>query len=163
MVDVDDTETFEKGDSGASGTYPISCGEVKKGFIIELKGRPAKVVELTTSKTGKHGHAKANITAIDIFNGKKYEDICPVSHNKNVVNISRIEYQFLGVDDESYVTLMDAQGVTRQDLKLPDETDKDLEISKRIQAAAESGKEIFITVLAALGIEKLEAISDVNS
>lgn len=36
-----------------------------------INDRPCRVVEVTTSKPGKHGHAKANITAIDIFNGKK--------------------------------------------------------------------------------------------
>jgi translation initiation factor 5A len=39
-----------------------------------FQGRPCKVVGYTTAKTGKHGHAKASITGIDIFTGKKYED-----------------------------------------------------------------------------------------
>jgi translation initiation factor 5A len=38
-------------------------------MVVLLKGQPCKVIEMTTSKTGKHGHAKANITGIDIFNG----------------------------------------------------------------------------------------------
>ena len=37
-----------------------------------LKGFPCKVIEYITSKTGKHGHAKAKITGLDIFTGKKY-------------------------------------------------------------------------------------------
>ena len=43
-----------------------------------------QVVDVSTSKTGKHGHAKCNFTAIDIFNGKKYEDMMPSSHNMEV-------------------------------------------------------------------------------
>ena len=38
-------------------------------------------VEYTTSKTGKHGHAKAHIVAVDIFTDKKMEELCPTSHN----------------------------------------------------------------------------------
>lgn len=42
-----------------------------QGHNIILKGKPCKVVEMTTSKTGKHGHAKINFTGLDIFTGKK--------------------------------------------------------------------------------------------
>ena len=42
------------------------------------------MVDVSTSKTGKHGHAKCNFTAIDIFNGKKLEDMCPSTHNVDV-------------------------------------------------------------------------------
>lgn len=59
---------------------PIRAGEIKKGMIVYLKDKPCKVIELTTSKTGKHGHAKANITGTDIFTGKKVIDISPTSH-----------------------------------------------------------------------------------
>lgn len=37
---------------------------------ICIKGHPCKVTDVSTSKTGKHGHAKCNFTAIDIFTGK---------------------------------------------------------------------------------------------
>ena len=70
--------------SAAALTVPIRAGEVKKGMMVMLKGFPCKVIEVTTSKTGKHGHAKANITGTDIFTGKKYEDVCPTSHNMDV-------------------------------------------------------------------------------
>nr|CAB3462158.1 unnamed protein product [Digitaria exilis] len=42
------------------------------------------VVEVSTSKTGKHGHAKCHFVAIEIFNGKKLEDIVPSSHNCDI-------------------------------------------------------------------------------
>ena len=38
-------------------------------------------MDISTSKTGKHGHAKANITAIDIFTGKKLTEVKPTSAN----------------------------------------------------------------------------------
>lgn len=44
----------------------------------------AQVIDVSTSKTGKHGHAKCNFTATDIFTGKKLEDMCPSTHNVEV-------------------------------------------------------------------------------
>ena len=73
-------EIFEKTDSGISDSYSIACGEIKTGSYMVFQGRPCKVVGYTTAKTGKHGHAKAAITFIDIFTGKIYEDSKPTSH-----------------------------------------------------------------------------------
>eukprot|EP00439_Symbiodinium_sp_Y106_P011788 s7301_g1.t2 len=85
----EDAHDFETGDAGAAHTYPQQAGEVRKGSHLMIKGRPCKCVEVSTSKTGKHGHAKAHIVAIDIFTGKKMEDLCPVSHNLEVPFVKR--------------------------------------------------------------------------
>ena len=31
-----------------------------------MSGRPCKIVDMSTSKTGKHGHAKVHLVAIDV-------------------------------------------------------------------------------------------------
>ena len=69
-------ETFESTDSGSSHTYPMEGGQIRKGGYIMIKGRPCKVSDVSTSKTGKHGHAKCHFVAIDIFTGKKMEVTC---------------------------------------------------------------------------------------
>merc|ERR1711990_596194 len=104
-------EEFDTADSGASDTYPTQAGELRKGSHVMIKGHPCKVAEISTSKTGKHGHAKAHIVALDIFTGKKYEDLCPTSHNVEVPFVKRTEYQLLAADaDEGNVSLLLEEG-----------------------------------------------------
>ena len=148
-------EEFEQVDAGASDTYPLSAGSIKKNGYMVFNGRPCKVVDYSTSKTGKHGHAKASITGVDIFNQKKYEDSLPTSHNVDVPVIKRIEWNVISIDGDGFLTLMDTNGNTRSDLKLPDETEDDAELAKKLTDAVEAGKEINVTVLSAMGIEKI--------
>lgn len=58
-------------------TTPIDAHSVKKGTYVMLKGCPCKVVDVKVSKTGKHGHAKCNITGIDVLTSKKCNEVHP--------------------------------------------------------------------------------------
>ena len=111
----------EVSNSGASLTIPIRAGEVKKGMLVFLKDHPCRVVDISTSKTGKHGHAKANMTGLDIFTGKKYMDISPTSHTMYAPVVNKTDWQLCDIDEENYCTLIDEEGTTKEDLQLPNE------------------------------------------
>eukprot|EP01059_Diplonema_ambulator_P023483 TRINITY_DN389_c0_g1_i1.p2 TRINITY_DN389_c0_g1~~TRINITY_DN389_c0_g1_i1.p2 ORF type:complete len:157 (+),score=64.92 TRINITY_DN389_c0_g1_i1:53-523(+) len=150
-------EEFATGDAGSSTTYPIQAGALKKGMHCVIKDRPCKIIEYTTSKTGKHGHAKAHIVALDIFTGKKLEEICPTSHNMFAPNVSRAEYTLIDVDErDGNLSLQDENGDMREDLSLP----KDEEVCKLIKKGFEEGKELVLGVICAMGEEAVMTVKE---
>ena len=58
-MEGDDVE-YSEASAGASATYPVQCSSLRKNGFVMIKGRPCKVMEMSTSKTGKHGHAKVS-------------------------------------------------------------------------------------------------------
>jgi len=126
----------------------------KNGFVV-IKGFPCKIVEMSTSKTGKHGHAKVHLVGIDIFNGKKYEDLCPSTHNMDVPVVTRTEYTVLDLTDDGFCSLLNSDGTTKDDLKLPEG-----ELGAQLKTEFDSGKELVVTVIGALGSEAITAFKE---
>merc|ERR1712217_428180 len=136
-------------------SYPAQCSSIKKNGHVVIKDHPCKVVETSTSKTGKHGHAKVHMVGIDIFTGKKYEEICPSTHNMNVPNVNRTEYQLLDISEDGFLSLMKPDGTTKDDLKLPEGED-----GEKLQALFDDGKEVLVTVLSAMGMEQAKTFKE---
>ena len=50
-------------------------------------------MEVSKSKTGKHGHAKANITGICVLTNKKFMDVQPAHAQMYTADIKKREFQ----------------------------------------------------------------------
>ena len=150
---------FEGADAGGAQTYPMQCSALRKNGFVMMKGHPCKIVDMSTSKTGKHGHAKLNLVGIDIFDGKKYEGMSPFPHNMEVPNVKRIEYSCIDVTEEGYLSLMDENGEVRDDLHC----NGNPELLEEIQKKFDNGDEFNITVLSAMGKEVPMAVKPVAS
>ncbi|KAL9556405.1 translation initiation factor eIF5A [Mucor bainieri] len=148
MADHDNDHTFESADAGASKTYPMQCSALRKNGHVVIKGRPCKIIEMTTSKTGKHGHAKVHLVATDIFTNKKLEDLSPSTHNMDVPNVSRMDYNLIDIDEDGFLSLMTADGGTKEDVKLPEG-----ELGEKLQEDFDEGKDLMVSVVSAMGEE----------
>jgi translation initiation factor 5A len=155
-----DDGDFETGASGAADSVPIQCSALRKNGYVVIKQKACKIVEMSTSKTGKHGHAKVHLVGIDIFNGKKLEDVCPSTHNMMVPTVVRKEYEVVDIDDDGFFSLMDESGDTRDDLKLTDlaSISKVEEVIAMKDKAEKESNVVLATVWKAMGDEIIKEV-----
>lgn len=72
-----------------------------------------QIIGTSTSKTGKHGHAKIHFIGTDIFTGKKLEDICPSTHNMEAPNVKRDDMTLMDIDEEGFLSLLLSDGTPK--------------------------------------------------
>src|ERR1700733_1006539 len=154
MSDNEDAFEHQEAASGASLSFPMQCSGLRKNGHVLLKDRPCKIVDMSTSKTGKHGHAKVNLVGIDIFTGKKYEDMCPSTHNVEVPNIARNELPLIDINDD-FMSFLLNNGNTKDDVKIPEG-----ELGEQIRQMFKDGKEIVVTIIAAMGEESAIGVKE---
>lgn len=123
----------------------IVAKELKIGKYVLIDDIPCRVVEIESSKPGKHGAAKMRITAIGIFEGQKKTLLSPGDADVESPIIERRNVQIMSVSGKS-AQVMDQQTYEIYDLEIPDE----------LLANAASGKEA--EVLEAMGRKKMERI-----
>jgi len=109
---------------------------------------------VSTSKTGKHGSAKCNFSATDIFNGKRYEDLHPSTETVPIPNVKRIEYSLVDISEDGFCSLMDAEGNMREDVKLPEWPDN---YARELKTMFTDGKNLIVIVLSAMGHDQIMA------
>jgi len=126
---------------------PEKVNNVKKGTVVMLAGCPCKVVEMKKSKPGKHGSAKTLVVGLDIFTGKKHDEI--LRDEAQVVVNDKIELLLLNVDGDA-LSLMTDTGETRGDLNLPPG-----DLGEEIRDKFDEGMQLNLTILRALGREQI--------
>ena len=142
----------------SSLVVPTQCSALRKNGLVLLKGKPCKIIDMSTSKTGKHGHAKVHLTGTDIFTDKKYEELCSSTHNMDVPVCERKEFQLIDIEEDGQLTVLDENGETREDLHLPNLCEADKDLSDKIKQGFEDGDEIFITVVSAMEIDAVKSM-----
>ena len=94
-------------------TRPTDANSIKRGSYIVVDEEPCQVLDLSHSKTGKHGHAKIRMEVIGLFDKKKRSPVMPSTAKVQVPIIDKRNAQVITLegeemsvmDKESYETL----------------------------------------------------------
>ncbi len=121
----------------------VSVGSLKKGDTIIIDGAACKITSTTTSRPGKHGHAKVNMMAVGLLDDKKRNLVMPGHDKVEAPIIEKKNAQVLAINGDS-VNVMDTESYETFDLEIPEEL-KD-EITE--------GKEVLYWVLMGLKVIK---------
>jgi translation initiation factor 5A len=97
-----------------------------------IDGEPCHIVDITKSKPGKHGSAKARIVAIGVFDNMKRQFVKPVDLNAEVPIIDKRMGQVFAVNPTG-IQIMDLETYEYSEAPYPQEE----ELKAKLVAGAE--------------------------
>jgi len=98
----------------------IGATEARVGTNIIHEGGTFTVKKVDVSKTGKHGHAKCRIEAVNMFTGSKKIFVIPGHDKLEVPLVVKNKAQILSIADHK-ASVMDLESFETLEMELPDE------------------------------------------
>ncbi len=98
----------------------VSVGSLKKGSGVIIDGVACKVTSTSTSRPGKHGHAKVRLEAVGMIDGKKREIVMPGHDNIDAPVIDKRNAQILSIHGDT-ANVMDSETYETFDMKIPED------------------------------------------
>lgn len=80
----------------------MDLGSLKVGSYIIIDNEPCRIVSYDHSKPGKHGSAKARVSAISVFDGSKHSQVSPVSASVDVPLIDKRNGQIISISGQTF-------------------------------------------------------------
>jgi len=111
---------------------PVDVGSLRVGGYMIVDGEPCRIVDITKSKPGKHGSAKARIVAIGVFDGVKRSIVKPVDANAEVPIIDKRSGQIYAVTPSS-IQIMDLETYEYLDASYPEEEELKAKLAPGIE------------------------------
>lgn len=105
-------------------TKPVQVSSLQKGSYVVIDGAACKVVDMQTSRPGKHGHAKVRLQAVGILDGKKRDIVMPGHDSVDSPIIEKKNAQVLSING-NMANVMDTETYETFDLEIPEELKKD--------------------------------------
>lgn len=97
-----------------------SIGHMKKGSYIIIDDAACQVTDVSVSRPGKHGHAKVNLMAVGMLDGRKRNLVMPGHDNVEVPVIGKKNAQVLSVEG-NHANVMDSESFETFDMEIPEE------------------------------------------
>lgn len=110
----------------------MDVGELRVGGYMIIDGEPCRIMDITKSKPGKHGSAKARIVAIGVFDNQKRQFVKPVDSGAEVPIIDKRPGQVFAINPTG-VQIMDLETFEYLDAPFPEEE----EIKAKLAAGVE--------------------------
>ena len=93
--------------------------QLKVGRYVVIDEEPCKILDITTSKPGKHGAAKARLECVGMFDGVKRSMVAPVTEKCKIPMIDKRKVQILNIQG-SVAQVMDMETYVNYDLPVTD-------------------------------------------
>lgn len=119
--------------------------DLKEGKYVLIDDIPCRIMEIESSKSGKHGGAKMRITGIGVFDGQKKTLLTPGDADVEVPIIDRKNAQIMSVSGNT-IQVMDSQTYEMYDIEVPAD----------LVSQAAAGKEV--EIIQAMGRRKIERL-----
>ncbi len=101
---------------------PVDVGTLKTGSYVIVDDEPCRIVDITKSKPGKHGSAKARVVTIGVFDGVKRSFVKPVNAKVEMPMIEKRTGQVLATLQNS-VQIMDLETYEIFETVFPEDQD----------------------------------------
>ncbi|MDP3990074.1 MAG: translation initiation factor IF-5A [archaeon] len=103
----------------------VSVGTLKKGDTIIIDNAPCKITDTATSRPGKHGHAKVNLTAVGMLDGKKRQLVMPGHDKIEAPIIEKKNAQVLSVSGKT-ASVMDMESYETFEMEIPEDLEGEM-------------------------------------
>ncbi len=126
-------------------TVFVNVRDIKAGKFIMIDGFPSKVVDVSSSKPGKHGSAKVQITGIGIFDGQKRMLFSHSGEDVEAPLLERKRGQVISVNGDSMV-VMDLVSFENFDIAIPPDMEGTAEAGKEIDYIETMGRRLVMRI-----------------
>lgn len=122
-----------------------SAKELKEGKYVIIEDIPCRIVNIDSSKPGKHGAAKMRVTGIGVFDGQKKQLLVPSDADVEVPIIERQTAQVISVSGKT-AQVMDTTTYEVFELSVPDELLKDAAAGKEADLMCALGRKVITRI-----------------